>query len=143
MAYWLFKTEAAAFSWEDQLKAGPKGEEWSGVRNALAQKQMRAMKTGDLGFFYHSGDERRIVGVVRVVAEAHPDSTDPEGRWHCVDVAALAPFPKPVTLADIKAEPRLADMVLVKNSRLSVQPVTAEEWDLVCRMGRFHMPHKR
>ncbi len=140
MAYWLFKTEAATFSWEDQLKAGPNGEEWSGVRNALAQKQMRAMKIGDLGFFYHSGDERRVVGVVRVVAEAHTDSTDPEGRWHCVDVEAVGAFPKPVTLADIKAEPRLANMVLVKNSRLSVQPVTADEWELVCRMGGFHLP---
>ncbi|MFY9640399.1 MAG: EVE domain-containing protein [Rhodomicrobium sp.] len=137
MAFWLFKTEAATFSWEDQLKAGPKGEEWSGVRNALAQKHMRAMKFGDLGFFYHSGDERRIVGVVRVVAEIHPDSTDPEGRWNCVDVEAVGAFPKPVTLADIKAEPLLAEMVLVKNSRLSVQPVTAEEWALVCRMGGF------
>lgn len=137
MAFWLFKTEAATFSWEDQLKAGPKGEEWSGVRNALAQKHMRAMKFGDLGFFYHSGDERRIVGVVRVVAEIHRDSTDPEGRWNCVDVEAVGAFPKPVTLADIKAEPLLAEMVLVKNSRLSVQPVTAEEWALVCRMGGF------
>lgn len=143
MAYWLFKTEAATFSWEDQLKAGLAGEEWSGVRNALAQKQMRAMKIGDLGFFYHSGDERRIVGVVRVVAEAHPDSTDPEGRWHCVDVEAVGAFPTPVTLADIKAGPRLGEMALVKNSRLSVQPVTPEEWELVCRMGGFHMPRKR
>lgn len=139
MAFWLFKTEAGTFSWEDQLKAGPKGEEWSGVRNALAQKQMRAMKKGDLGFFYHSGDEKRIVGVVRVVAEIHQDSTDPTGRWNCVDVEAVGAFPKPVTLADIKAEPRLADMVLVKNSRLSVQPVTSEEWALVCRMGGFKM----
>jgi predicted RNA-binding protein with PUA-like domain len=143
MAYWLFKTEAGTFSWEDQLKAGPKGEEWSGVRNSLAEKHMRAMKTGDLGFFYHSGDERRIVGVVRVVAEAHPDSTDAQGRWQCVDVEAVGAFPKPVTLADIKAEPRLTNMVLVKNSRLSVQPVTPEEWDLVCRMGGFDMPRKR
>jgi predicted RNA-binding protein with PUA-like domain len=143
MAYWLFKTEAGTFSWEDQLKAGPKGEEWSGVRNSLAEKHMRAMKTGDLGFFYHSGDERRIVGVVRVVAEAHPDSTDAQGRWQCVDVEAVGAFPKPVTLADIKAERRLTNMVLVKNSRLSVQPVTPGEWDLVCRMGGFQMPGKR
>jgi predicted RNA-binding protein with PUA-like domain len=137
MAYWLFKTEAETFSWEDQLKAGPKGEEWSGVRNALAQKHMRAMKTGELGFFYHSVGEKRIVGVVRVVAEAHPDSTDATGRWHCVDVEAVGPVPKPVTLADVKAEPRLSEMALVKNSRLSVQPVTAEEWGLVCRMGGY------
>jgi predicted RNA-binding protein with PUA-like domain len=137
MAFWLFKTEPGAFSWDDQLRAGPSGEEWSGVRNALAQKHMRAMQIGDLGFFYHSVDEKRIVGVVKVVAEVHPDSTDSTGRWHCVDVAAVEAFPKPVTLAEIKAEPRLADMVLVKNSRLSVQPVTAEEWSLICEMGGY------
>ncbi|MBT3071212.1 EVE domain-containing protein [Rhodomicrobium sp. Az07] len=137
MAYWLFKTEPGTFSWDDQLRAGSKGEEWSGVRNALAQKNMRAMKKGDLGFFYHSVQEKRIVGVVRVLNEAHPDSTDPTGRWHCVDVEAVAPFPDPVTLAEIKGEPRLADMALVKYSRLSVQPVTADEWNLVCRMGGY------
>ena len=140
MAYWLFKTEAGTFSWEDQLKAGPKGEEWSGVRNGLAQKHMREMKIGDLGFFYHSGDEKRIVGVVRVTSHIHPDSTDPSGRWHCVDLAAIGPFPEPVALAQIKAEPRLANMVLVKNSRLSVQPVSTEEWALVCRLGGFSAP---
>jgi predicted RNA-binding protein with PUA-like domain len=138
MAFWLFKTEPASFSWADQVRAGPKGEEWSGVRNALAQKHMRAMKTGDLGFFYHSGDEKRIVGVVRVVGEAHPDSTDPEGRWYCPDVAAAGAFPHPVSLAQIKAEPNLANMVLVKNSRLSVQPVTAGEWASICRLGGYN-----
>jgi predicted RNA-binding protein with PUA-like domain len=137
MAYWLFKTEPSAFSWDDQVKAGPKGEEWNGVRNALAQKQMREMRLGDLGFFYHSVHEKQIVGVVKVVAEIHPDSTDKTGRWNCVDVAAAGPFPRPVTLADIKAEPRLANMVLVKNSRLSVQPVTGSEWALVCEMGGY------
>lgn len=137
MAFWLFKTEPETFSWADQLKAGTAGEEWSGVRNALAQKHMRAMKLGGLGFFYHSGAGKSVVGVVRVVAEIHPDSTDPSGRWNCVDVAAVGPFPKPVTLAAIKAEPRLAEMVLVRNSRLSVQPVTAEEWAIVCRMGGY------
>ncbi|MGO9173451.1 MAG: EVE domain-containing protein [Rhodomicrobium sp.] len=137
MAFWLFKTEAEAFSWDDQVRAGPEGEEWSGVRNALAQKHMRAMKIGDLGFFYHSVDEKRVVGVVRVVAEIHPDSSDATGRWNCVDVAAVGAFPKPVTLAEIKAEPRLAGMVLVTNSRLSVQPVSEEEWALVCRMGGY------
>jgi predicted RNA-binding protein with PUA-like domain len=137
MAYWLFKTEAETFSWEDQLKAGDGGEEWSGVRNGLAQKHMKAMKKGDLGFFYHSVDEKRIVGVVRVAAEAHPDSTDAAGRWQCVNVEAVGPVPKPVTLAAIKAEPKLAEMALVKNSRLSVQPVTVEEWKLVCRMGGY------
>ena len=137
MAFWLFKTEPSAFSWDDQVKAGAKGEEWSGVRNALAQKNMRAMKIGDLGFFYHSVNEKQIAGVVKVVSEIHPDSTDPAGRWNCVDVAAVGPFPRPVTLAEIKAEPRLANMALVKNSRLSVQPVTDEEWALVCRMGKY------
>ncbi|MGO8953954.1 MAG: EVE domain-containing protein [Rhodomicrobium sp.] len=137
MAFWLFKTEPGAFSWEDQVRAGPEGEEWTGVRNALAQKHMRAMKIGDLGFFYHSVDEKRVVGVVRVVAEIHPDSSDATDRWNCVDVAAVGALPKPVTLAEIKAEPRLAGMVLVKNSRLSVQPVSEEEWALVCRMGGY------
>ncbi|MBJ7534393.1 EVE domain-containing protein [Rhodomicrobium vannielii ATCC 17100] len=140
MAYWLFKTEPGTFSWDDQLKAGGKGEEWSGVRNALAQKNMRAMKKGDLGFFYHSVQEKRIVGVVRVLNEIHPDSTDPTGRWNCVDVEAVGPFPEPVTLGEIKSEPRLADMALVKYSRLSVQPVTAEEWDIVCGMGGYKPP---
>ncbi len=137
MAFWLFKTEPETFCWEDQLRAAGKGEEWSGVRNALAQKHMREMKRGDLGFFYHSGEQKSIVGVVRVVAEIHPDSTDATGRWNCVDVEAVAAFPKPVTLAEIKAEPKLSAMVLVKNSRLSVQPVTKVEWDLICRMGGY------
>jgi predicted RNA-binding protein with PUA-like domain len=137
MAFWLFKTEAGTFSWEDQVKAGPKGEEWNGVRNALAQKHMREMKIGDLGFFYHSGDEKSVVGVVKVVSEIHPDSTDPTGRWNCVDVAAVGPFPKPVTLSEIKASARFANMALVKNPRLSVQPVTAAEWEAVCSMGGY------
>jgi predicted RNA-binding protein with PUA-like domain len=137
MAYWLFKTEPGTFSWEDQLAKGALGEEWSGVRNGLAQKHMKAMKKGDLGFFYHSVDEKRIVGVVSVVAEAHPDSTDAAGRWHCVDVEAVGAMPAPVTLAAIKAEPGLQEMALVKNSRLSVQPVTAKEWKAVCRMGGY------
>lgn len=137
MAFWLFKTEPGTFSWDDQIKAGEKGEEWSGVRNAVAQKNMRAMKVGDLGFFYHSVHGKEIVGVVKVVHEIHPDSTDETGRWNCVDVVAVGPFPKPVTLSDIKAEPKLANMALVKYSRLSVQPVTDEEWKLVCRMGGY------
>jgi predicted RNA-binding protein with PUA-like domain len=141
MAFWLFKTEPGTFSWDDQVRAGPKGEEWNGVRNALAQKHMRAMKVGDLGFFYHSVDEKSIVGVVKIVSEIHPDSTDKSGRWNCVDVASVAAFPKPVSLVEIKAEPRLADMVLVKNSRLSVQPVTPEEWALICKMGEYSSKH--
>jgi predicted RNA-binding protein with PUA-like domain len=137
MAFWLFKTEPSTFSWEDQVRAGKKGEEWNGVRNTLAQKHMRSMEIGDLGFFYHSVDEKSVVGVVKVVSKIHPDSTDSTGRWNCVDVAAVGPFPRPVSLAEIKAEPRLADMVLVKNSRLSVQPVTKDEWALVCQMGGY------
>ena len=137
MAFWLFKTEPGTFSWDDQVKAGSKGEEWSGVRNAVAQKNMRAMKVGDFGFFYHSVHEKQIVGVVKVVREIHSDSTDETGRWNCVDVEAVGAFPKPVTLAEIKAEPKLANMALVKYSRLSVQPVTDEEWALVCRMGGY------
>lgn len=135
MNFWLFKTEPETFSWDDQVKAGPGGEQWNGVRNFLAQKHMKSMEIGDLGFFYHSVHEKQVVGIVRIVSELHPDTTDPTGKWHCVDVAAVAPLPRPVTLADVKAEPRLADMVLVKNSRLSVQPVTPDEWALVCEMG--------
>jgi predicted RNA-binding protein with PUA-like domain len=135
MAYWLFKTEPEVWSWEDQVTKGANGEEWDSVRNHLAKKHMLSMKVGELGFFYHSVNEKRIMGVIRVVALAHPDSTDPEGKWRCVDVAAERALPTPVTLAAIKAEPRLANMTLVKNSRLSVQPVTPEEWAIVCAMG--------
>jgi predicted RNA-binding protein with PUA-like domain len=135
MAYWLFKSEPATWSWDDQKAKGTAGEEWDGVRNYQARNHMRAMKKGDLGFFYHSGDEKRIVGVVEVVAEAHPDSTDSTGTWECVDVRAVADLPKPVALDAIKADERLKDMVLVKNARLSVQPVTDDEWRIVCAMG--------
>ena len=135
MAYWLFKSEPDAWSWEAQKKEGAKGAEWDGVRNFQARNTMRAMKQGDLGFFYHSGEERRVVGVVKVVAEAHPDSTDGTGAWECVDVAAVADLPRPVTLAEIKANKELKDMVLVKNSRLSVQPVSAKEWSIISRLA--------
>ncbi len=135
MQYWLFKSEPGTWSWDDQVGAGRKGTEWDGVRNHLARKNMEAMEVGDLGFFYHSVNEKRIVGIVTVVKEAHPDSTDPTGRWTCVDVAAVEPFARPVTLEEIKANPALSDMMLVKNSRLSVQPVTPEEWEIVRAMG--------
>jgi predicted RNA-binding protein with PUA-like domain len=135
MKYWLLKSEADAWSWDQQKAAGKKGEEWTGIRNYQARNFMRAMARGDLGFFYHSVDERRIVGIVRVTKEAHPDSTDDTGKWDCVDVAAVCDMKEPVTLDAIKAEPKLAAMVLVKNSRLSVQPVTAEEWKTICAMG--------
>ena len=135
MNYWLFKSEPDAWSWDEQKKEGARGAEWDGVRNYQARNFMRAMGKGDLGFFYHSGDERRILGVVKVVAEAHPDSTDGTGNWDCVDVAAVLDVPRAVALAEIKADPGLKDMVLVKNSRLSVQPVTAAEWRKLCATG--------
>jgi predicted RNA-binding protein with PUA-like domain len=134
-AYWLFKTEPETFSWATQKERGPKGEAWDGVRNFLARNNMKAMQLGDLGFFYHSGKDKEIVGIVEVCALAHPDPKDETGVWKCVDVRAVRDMPKPVTLADAKANPRLANMALVKTARLSVQPVTPEEWNEVCRMG--------
>jgi predicted RNA-binding protein with PUA-like domain len=135
MAYWLFKTEAETFSWEMQKKRGAKGEPWSGVRNFAAAKNMKAMKKGDLGFFYHTGDEKRIVGIVEIIGEYRPDPTDETGRFGLVDVKAVKDVPKPVTLADVKASPRLSDMVLVREARLSVQSVTPAQWKIVCAMG--------
>jgi predicted RNA-binding protein with PUA-like domain len=140
MAYWLMKSEPETWSWAQQKKEGKKGAEWDGVRNFQARNNMRAMKQGDLAFFYHSGAERACVGIVKVVAEAHPDSTDGTRQWECVDVAAVADLPKPVTLAEIKANPQLRDMVLVKNSRLSVQPVTVAEWRKLCALGGLADP---
>ena len=135
MAYWLFKSEPSVWSFDDQVKKGKSGQEWDGVRNYMARNNMRAMKKGERGFFYHSNEDKAVVGIVEIVKEAHPDSTDTEGKWECVDIAAVKPLPKPVTLADIKADKALADMALVKLSRLSVQPVTEAEWKRVCKMG--------
>lgn len=135
MAYWLFKTEPATWSWDDQLKRGSKGEHWDGVRNYQANNNMKAMKIGDLGFFYHSVKEKCVVGVVRVIKEHYPDHTDESGRFGMVDIEAVETAPKQVTLADVKANPELSEMVLVNNSRLSVQPVEPDEWDIVCRMA--------
>ena len=135
MAYWLLKTEPEVFSWDQQTARGAKGEPWSGVRNAQARINLRAMKKGDLAFFYHTSDEKRVVGIVRVVKEAYPDTTSDDEGWVMVDVAAVEPTPKPVTLAEIRKEPRLAEMALVKNTRLSVQPVTPAEWTLLRKMG--------
>jgi predicted RNA-binding protein with PUA-like domain len=135
MAYWLFKTEPETWSWEMQKKKGAAGEPWSGVRNFQAANNMKAMKKGDLGFFYHSGEERAVVGIVEVIGEYRPDPTDEKGRFGLVDVKAVAALKTPVTLAAIKAEDGFAEMVLVKNSRLSVQPVTAKEWKAICRIG--------
>jgi len=140
MAYWLMKSEPGAWSWEQQKKEGKTGAEWDGVRNYQARNNMRAMKKGDLAFFYHSIGEKACVGIVKVVAEAHPDSTDGSGQWDCVDVAAVADLPKPVTLSQIKDTPQLKDMVLTNNSRLSVQPVTAAEWRKVCALGGLKDP---
>ncbi|AXX99577.1 EVE domain-containing protein [Profundibacter amoris] len=135
MSYWLFKSEASTWSWEDQLAKGEEGEEWDGVRNYQARNFMRQMQVGDLGFFYLSQKDKMIVGIVEVIAEAHQDSTTDDPRWECVDIKAVKTLPNPVTLQMCKDDPRLADMVLVRNSRLSVQPVTPEEWRIVCELG--------
>ena len=137
MAYWLFKSEPNTWSWDQQVAKGDAGEEWDGVRNYQARNNMRLMNVGDLGFFYHSLSEKAVVGVVEVCKESHPDSTTDDERWECVDIRAVAPFPTPVTLADAKADPRLENMVLVNNTRLSVQPVTEEEWAIICEMGGY------
>lgn len=134
-AYWLLKSEPDVFSWSMLKAKGAAGEEWSGVRNYLARNNMRAMQLGDLGFFYHSNIGLEIVGVCRIITLAHPDSTAEDPKWVCVDVAAVTDMPKPVSLAAVKANPKLAKMALVTSMRLSVQPVTADEWKEVCRMG--------
>ncbi|WP_299401397.1 EVE domain-containing protein [uncultured Roseobacter sp.] len=135
MAYWLFKSEPSTWSWDDQVAKGEIGEEWDGVRNYQARNFMRQMSVGDLGFFYHSQKERAVVGIVEVIAEAHPDSTTEDERWECVDIKAVKSVKTPITLDDIKADERLSEMVLVRNSRLSVQPVTAQEWQIICDMA--------
>jgi predicted RNA-binding protein with PUA-like domain len=136
MAYWLLKTEPEEFSWDDQVKSGAKGEAWSGVRNFTARRHLHEMKKGDKFFFYHTGDEKQVVGIGEVTAEAYADSTAAKGEpWVAVTTKALEPLPKPVTLAAIKSESKLKDMALVKYARLSVQPVTADEWKAVCKMG--------
>ncbi|EJC81641.1 hypothetical protein Rleg4DRAFT_3327 [Rhizobium leguminosarum bv. trifolii WSM2297] len=141
MAHWLYKSEPASWSWEQQKAAGEKGTEWTGVRNYLARNNMRAMQIGDKGFFYHSNDGLEIVGIVEVCALSQPDSTakgDP--KWDCVHIRAVMDMPKPVTLKDVKASEKLAKMSLVTSMRLSVQPVTDEEWAEVCRMGGLDEP---
>jgi len=136
MAYWLLKTEPEEFSWDDQVKCGTKGETWSGVRNFRARSNLKAMKKGEKFFFYHTGAEKQVVGIGEIIREFFPDPTAAKGEpWIAVTTAALEPLPKPVTLAAVKAEPKLKDMALAKYARLSVQPVTPEEWKLVCKMG--------
>ncbi|HSF90887.1 MAG TPA: EVE domain-containing protein [Paracoccaceae bacterium] len=137
MQYWLFKSEPNTWGWNDQVAKGDAGEEWDGVRNYQARNNMRLMEIGDLGFFYHSVNEKQVVGVVEVIATAHPDSKTDDPRWECVDIKAVAPFPTPVTLETCKHDPRLTEMVLVNNTRLSVQPVTPEEWRVVCELGGY------
>lgn len=136
MAYWLFKSEPSTWSWDDQQAKGAAGEEWDGVRNYQARNFMRQMAVGDLGFFYHSQKEKSVVGIVEVCAEAHPDSTTNDDRWDCVDIRAVRSMTRPVTLAEIKDDPALSDMALVRSSRLSVQPVTEAEWARVCEIGQ-------
>ena len=135
MRYWLFKSEPSTWSWDDQLGRGDAGQEWDGVRNYQARNNMREMKVGDRGFFYHSQTEKAVVGIVEVCAKAHPDSTTEDDRWECVDIRAVAPVPQPVTLEVIKKTPELAQMVLVNNTRLSVQPLSDAEWRIICNMG--------
>lgn len=135
MRHWLFKSEPSTWSWDDQVAKGEAGEEWDGVRNYQARNFMREMRVGDQGFFYHSQKEKAVVGIVEIIAEAHPDSKAGDPRWDCVDIKAIAPVTSPVTLETIKADPRLSDMVLVKSSRLSVQPVTEDEWRIICEMA--------
>ena len=135
MNHWLFKSEPNVFSFDALKKKGKAGSEWDGVRNFTARNNMKAMKVGDLGFFYHSNEGLNVVGIVEVCALAHPDSTADDPRWECVDIRAVRDVPTPPTLAEIKANPKLAEMALVKLSRLSVQPVTPAEWKEVCRMG--------
>ena len=136
MAFWLFKSEPGEWSWDMQVAKGAAGEEWTGVRNYQARNFMRDMAVGDRGFFYHSQAERAIVGIVEVCKTAHPDSSTDDERWECVDIRAVEPLANPVTLDMVKAEPGLADMVLVKNSRLSVQPVTADQWAAVLKLAK-------
>lgn len=135
MAKWLFKSEPNKWSWDQQVAKGETGEEWDGVRNYLARNNMRAMKVGDQGFFYHSNIGKEIVGIVEVCRESHPDSTTDDPRWDCVDIKAVRPLKTPVTLAQVKDDPRLQEMALVTSMRLSVQPVTEEEWRIICDLG--------
>jgi predicted RNA-binding protein with PUA-like domain len=135
-AHWLVKSEPEAFSWDQQV--ANKVEPWTGVRNHMAKNNLKAMRKGDLAFFYHSNVGKEIVGVVKVVREAYPDPTAETGDWVCVDMQAVAPMPKPVTLAEIKADPSLAEIALVRQSRLSVMAISEPHWDQLCRMGGWN-----
>ena len=136
MAYWLFKSEPNTWSWDQQVQKGDQGEGWDGVRNYQAANNMKAMSIGDLGFFYHSVKEKRIVGIVDVIAPYHPDPTDASGQFGMVTIRAITPMVRPVTLAEIKAEESLADLALVRQARLSVVPVSTAEWKYILTMGQ-------
>ncbi|SHM99364.1 EVE domain-containing protein [Roseibium suaedae] len=140
MRYWLIKSEPDKWSWEQQKAKGAEGESWDGIRNYLARNNMRSMEIGDKAFFYHSNIGKEVVGIVEVCSGIHPDPKTDDPRWDCVAFRALRDMPKPVTLADVKAEPRLSEMSLVTSMRLSVQPVTEEEWRIVCEMGGLKDP---
>jgi predicted RNA-binding protein with PUA-like domain len=135
MAHWLYKSEPSVWSWDNQVAQGAQGTFWNGVRNHVAKQNLMAMKIGEQGFFYHSNEGKAVVGIVEVIREYYPDHTDESGKFGMVDIKAVKALPKPVTLEQIKAEPKLKDMILVNNSRLSVQPVTDDEWATICRMG--------
>jgi predicted RNA-binding protein with PUA-like domain len=136
MNYWLIKSEPGTWSWDMQVEKGAKGDVWTGVRNHTAKQNLMKMKKGDRAFFYHSGEDKAVVGIAEIARESYPDPTAKPGEpWVVVDVKAVTPLKTPVTLAAVRAEPRLTDMALVKLSRLSVQPVTPEEWKIVCHMG--------
>jgi predicted RNA-binding protein with PUA-like domain len=136
MAYWLMKSEPGAWSWDQQVAKGAKGEAWSGIRNHQAKLNLMKMKKGDRAFFYHSNVGKEIVGIVEIIREAHPDPTAKAGEpWVVVDVQAIEPLPNPISIDVIKTEPKLKAMILINNTRLSVQPVSPEEWKIVCKMG--------
>lgn len=135
MAYWLVKSEPSVWSWDQQVAKGAAGEAWTGVRNHSAKQHLMRMKLGERAFYYHSNEGKEIVGIAEIIREHYPDPTDPSGKFVCVDLKAVQPLKNPVTLAAIKTEPKLAEMALLKQSRLSVQPVTDAEWRLICQMG--------
>lgn len=140
MSFWLFKSEPDVWGWDHQVAKGDEGEEWHGVRNYQARNNMRAMALGDRGLFYHSNIGKEAVGIVEVIALAHPDSTAEDPKWECVDIRALSRLPRAISLEEAKAEPRLSDMVLVNNSRLSVQPVTEAEWAVIMELSGADAP---
>ena len=133
--YWLVKSEPSSWSWDQQVAKGAKGEAWTGVRNHTAKLNLMKMKKGDRAFFYHSNEGKEIVGIVEIIREHYPDPSDATGKFVCVDLKVDKPLKTTVTLVAVKAEKRLAEMALLKQSRLSVQPVTAEEWKFICKMG--------